>query len=279
MTYSGVLIGHGQVRHVRLRPTCHAFNYPAYFMLLPMRQLNKQKTSLGHNANKNDISLPMNRWGLLSFYDIDHGDGRAAANGGALAWLEELLASESILDADGEVWLQTFPRVLGYTFKPVSFWYCHRADNSLAAIVAEVHNTFGERHCYLLPQPKFGRTEFASKVFHVSPFCEVTGDYRFRFMRTVLKGVERMVARVDHDDQEGPLIQTSISGQLVPATRLEIYRTLWQYPFFTFAVMFRIHWHALLLWLKKVPFFSKPQPPLQLVSRGQTPSAATSKIS
>ena len=75
--------------------------------------------------------------------------------------------------------------MLGYVFKPVSFWHCHRPDGSLAAIVAEVNNTFGERHCYLLTGPTlaYGREMVANKVFHVSPFCHVQGSYRFRFMR------------------------------------------------------------------------------------------------
>jgi DUF1365 family protein len=279
MTTGGVLMGHGQVRHVRLRPTRHAFDYSAYFLMLPLRQLQAVALNSQTAGSLNTTALSINRPGMLSFFDADHGDGRQPENGGALAWIEELLAGENIKDAKGEIWLQTFPRVFGYTFKPVSFWYCHRADNSLAAILAEVHNTFGERHCYLLPEPKFGRTEHANKVFHVSPFCDVAGQYDFRFMRAVQGAVERVVARVDHADANGPLIQTSISGVLVPATREEIRRTLWRYPLFTFAVMFRIHWHALLLWLKRVPFFTKPEPPSQLVSRAQATSTIISKIS
>jgi len=279
MTTGGVLMGHGQVRHVRLRPKRHAFHFSAYFLMLPMRQLQALSAGLAQTGASNKTALSINMPGMLSFFDADHGDGRLPENGGALAWIEELLAGENIHDAKGEIWLQTFPRVWGYTFKPVSFWYCHRSDNTLAAILAEVHNTFGERHCYLLPEPKFGRTEQANKVFHVSPFCEVAGQYDFRFMRTTQGEVERVVARVDHGDAHGPLIQTSISGALVPATREEIRRTLWRYPLFTFAVMFRIHWHALLLWLKRVPFFSKPEPPSQLVTRAQAPSTIISKIS
>jgi hypothetical protein len=98
-------------------------------------------------------------------------------------------------------------------------------------------------------------------------------------MRTLQEGAERVVARVDHGDDNGPLIQTSISGVLQPATRAEIRRTFWRYPLFTFAVMLRIHWHALLLWLKRVPFFSKPEPPSELVSRGQASPSIISKIS
>jgi len=279
MSTGGVLLGHGQVRHVRLRPARHAFDYSAYFLMLPMRHLQALARSHSKNDKSNQTELSINRSGLLSFFDTDHGDGRQPENGGALAWIEELLESENIHDAKGEIWLQTFPRVLGYTFKPVSFWYCHRPDNSLAAILAEVHNTFGERHCYLLPEPKFGRTERAHKIFHVSPFCDVKGEYEFRFMRTLQEGAERVVARVDHGDDNGPLIQTSISGVLQPATRAEIRRTFWRYPLFTFAVMLRIHWHALLLWLKRVPFFSKPEPPSELVSRGQASPSIISKIS
>src|SRR5256885_15444703 len=76
----------------------------------------------------------------------------------------------------------TFPRVLGYVFKPVSFWYAHRADGSLAAVLAEVNNTFGERHAYLLAGPglDWGRGQVARKQFHVSPFCEGRGGDRFR---------------------------------------------------------------------------------------------------
>ena len=275
MKHHQALIGFGQVRHVRRRPAVHAFHYGAYFLMLPMRSIQKQSATKEHRH----FDLPINRAGVLSFHDMDHGDGRLPEQGGALAWLTELLDKEGIQDATGEVWLQTFPRVLGYTFKPVSFWYCHRADDSLAAIVAEVHNTFGERHSYLLDAPRWGHTEVASKVFHVSPFCEIKGQYQFRFMRTQLNGQERLVARVDHFDEEGPLIETSMSGALIPATAKELKRALLQFPFFTFAVVARIHWHALLLWLKRVPFFTKPEPPASLVTRAHSPSIASSKSS
>ena len=275
MSDQGALIGFGQVRHVRRRPAVHAFHYGAYFLMLPMRSIQNQNTA--KDSDTGDLAI--NRAALLSFHDVDHGDGRLPEQGGAVGWLSEMLEKEGIQDANGEIWLQTFPRVLGYTFKPVSFWYCHRADNTLAAIVAEVHNTFGERHCYLLDAPQWGHTEVASKVFHVSPFCEVNGHYQFRFMRTRVNGQEKVVARVDHFDADGPLIETSMSGTLVPATSKALRRALWAYPFFTFAVMARIHWHALLLWFKRVPFFTKPEPPASLVTRGHTASIASSKSS
>ncbi|MDE2080460.1 MAG: DUF1365 domain-containing protein [Burkholderiales bacterium] len=245
------LIGTGVVRHRRLRPVEHAFAYPTYFLLLPMRALRTAAVP----------ALRRNRFGLLSFHDRDHGDGRADA----LAWLDELLQREGVADADGEAWLHTYPRVLGYAFKPVSFWYCHRADGTLRAIVVEVNNTFGERHCYLLDDPAlaWGRELGARKVFHVSPFCQVQGRYRFRFMRTA----ERTVARVDHDDELGPLLQTSVSGQLAALTPRTLRAAFFGMPLMTLGVILRIHWQALKLWTKRVPFVAKPAPPQAFISR------------
>ena len=254
MAAAQAMIGFGQVRHTRLAPKHHAFAYATYFLMLPMRSL---QTAPG--------ALPLNRRAALSFYDSDHGDGRGPQQGGALAWLEELLHSEGITDADGEIWLHCYPRVLGFTFKPVSFWYCHRADGSLRAVLVEVNNTFGERHCYLLSQARFGVEQQADKVLHVSPFCPVQGRYRFRFM--VNAQGDRTVARIDYDDARGPLIQTSVSGQLEPLSALAARRALWRYPLMTFAVVWRIHWQALRLSLKRVPFFRQPPAPESFVSR------------
>ena len=245
-------IGFGQVRHRRLRPAPNAFAYPTFFVLLPMRSL--QRTT-------QDTPLPRNRRGALSFWDSDHGDGRPDA----LGWVDALLRSEGIMDADGEAWLHCYPRVLGYVFKPVSFWYCHRADGSLRAIVVEVNNTFGERHCYLLDAPAFGRELAATKVFHVSPFCAVEGRYRFRFLVTPTR--ERTVVRIDYDDAAGPVLQTSVSGALEPLTAASMRRALWRHPLMTFAVIARIHWQALRLATKRVPFFSKPAAPRAFVTR------------
>ena len=253
----GPMLGFGQVRHARLKPQAHAFAYPTYFLMLPMRHLH------AHGGG----ALAINRRAALSFHDADHGDGRSAAEGGALGWLLELLAREGIDDADGEVWLHCYPRVLGYAFKPVSFWYCHGSDHRLRAIVVEVNNTFGERHCYLLPTPQWGVEQTASKVFHVSPFCHIEGIYRFRFMRTQRASGERTVVRIDHDDAQGPLLQTSVSGQLEPVSADSLRRAIWQFPLMTWGVIARIHWQALKLWWQRIPYVPKPHRPSQFVTR------------
>jgi uncharacterized protein len=246
-------IAFGQVRHTRLRPTHHAFVYPAFFLRVPIHELG------GVNAHSSWFG--MNRAGLLSFHERDHGNGQVASGSNWL-WIQSLLKAAN-LEAPTQVWLHAFPRMFGYTFKPVSFWFCHDGAGELIAVVAEVRNTFGEKHIYLLSgKPRFGQTLSAAKVFHVSPFCNVEGSYTFRFLNTP----DRTVARVDHQDNDGPLVLTSMSGQFKDLTTPAVFRALFRYPLFTFGVMARIHWQALLLWSKRVPFFSKPKPPANLIS-------------
>lgn len=247
------LIGFGEVRHTRLKPAQNAFRYPTYFLMLPLRSMR------AHGSG----ALARNRRAALSFFDADHGEGGADC----LAWLDALLEREGVDNAGGEVWLHTYPRVFGHTFKPVSFWYCHNTQGDLRAIVVEVNNTFGERHCYLLDKPHYGQELRAAKTFHVSPFCTLEGGYRFRFMRTRHEAAEKTVARIDYDDESGPLLQTSVSGTLLPLTTATLRKALWAYPAMTFGVVARIHWQAFKLWRKHVPFVSKPQPPEIFVTR------------
>lgn len=253
---TGPSLGFGEIRHRRLRPAGNAFRYAGFFLRLPMR-------SLPAGASGNWL-FGIDRPALIGWRRADHGDGGATA----LAWVERTLA-ETGVQADGEVWLHTFPRIFGYAFRPVSFWFCHRQDGGLAAVIAEVNNTFGERHCYLLTPPgdraiRRGETLTADKRFHVSPFNRVEGRYLFRFF----DDGERSLARIDYHDDAGPLLITSISGRLQPVTPRACARALLGHPWFTVGVVLRIHWQALKLLAKRVPFVSKPAPPQPFVTRG-----------
>ncbi len=248
---------HGEVAHRRLAPRRNAFRYPAFCLRLPLSQLD----ALEH------AGIARNRRGLLSFHDRDHG----ARDGSALLpWIRRLLAHEGVA-ADGEIVLHAFPRVLGYVFNPVSFWVCHDRAGRVRAVLCEVANTFGERHNYLLADPAgaplaSGRTLTARKVFHVSPFCEVRGSYRFRFAFDA----SRWLARIDyHEDDHAaaPVLQTWISGTAEPLARNTARSLLLRYPLFTLAVVARIHWQAAKLWAKRVPFFTKPLPPAETTTR------------
>ena len=258
------LIGFGQVRHKRYRPKENLFTYPTYFLMLQMR------SASAHQSADKSINpfIKFNKSGVFSFFDSDHGDGRKLEQGGALGWIEDLLTQEGVTDADGEIWLHTFPRVFGYTFKPVSFWYCHSMSGELKAILVEVNNTFGERHFYLIKNPIYGKDLMAAKEFHVSPFCEVKGHYRFRFLRTkeTESQTSKTVVRIDYEDSQGALIHTSVSGNLEPLNATNKTKALLNYPLLTLMIIFRIHWQALKLWLMKIPFHSKPELPDNLIT-------------
>jgi DUF1365 family protein len=254
-TFDGWRIAFGEVRHARLRPVRHAFNYPAFFLRVPVRELDGRP--------RGSWMFGVNRPALVCLRESDHGDGS-----GARAWIEGLLRRAGVA-ADGEIALIAFPRVLGYQFKPVSFWMCHDRGGTLRAVVAEVNNTFGERHAYLLCDPagralRNGQELRAAKVFHVSPFCGVTGEYRFRFFDDPRRGL----ARIDYDDDAGnAVLVTSVSGRYAPLDARSVTRALLAYPAFTLGVIARIHWQALQLWLRRVPLHPKPPPPTISVSR------------
>ncbi len=253
MTAPRLLIGH--VMHRRLRPAVHTFVYPVFFVQLPLADLAAACGPL----------FAVDRGKLLSFHQKDHGprDGSPL-----LPWMQSLLRERGLPD-DGEIILQCFPRVLGYVFNPVSFWFCHNRAGELIAVLAEVNNTFGGHHGYLLHHPDAtplldGEVLPVSKVFHVSPFCEVEGGYRFRF--DLQRHCPRM--RIDYDDTQGELLLTAISGKPQAWSTRALASALLRMPILTLGIMARIHWQALRLWLKGVPFHGrKTDFPLQEPSK------------
>lgn len=237
--------------HRRLRPVLNTFVYPVFYVRLPLRRLDASRCRL----------FSVDRFNVLSFHRKDHGQRDGSA---LLPWIENLLAKHG-LPHDGEIVLQTFPRVLGFVFNPVSFWFCHRIDGPLIAILAEVNNTFGGTHSYLLHQegrPLADGEELRSeKAFHVSPFNEIEGGYRFRFSQG--RTVQR--ASIDYDDLAGELLLTSISGTPRTWSSGALLGAFLRMPFLTLGVVARIHWQALKLWINGVPFrgANPPRPPFQ----------------
>ena len=236
----------GQVMHRRLRPVGHAFTYPVFYVCLPLRRL----------ASLDCGIFRVGRPGLLSFHEADHGprDGSPL-----LPWICARLREHGLPD-DGEIVLQTFPRVLGFVFNPVSFWFCHDRAGVLIAVLAEVNNTFGQHHAYLLHRHGEPLAEGdilkAEKCLHVSPFNDSQGGYRFRF----LLARQKPLVRIDYDDADGPLLITSISGLPQSWRAGTFLAALIRMPLLTLGVIWRIHWQALRLWLKGVPFHGTRPP-------------------
>lgn len=242
----------GAVMHERHAVTSNRFVYPVAFLRIPLSRIESLRVPL----------LGVERAGVFSLRSKDHG---ARDGSPLLPWVRSLLAEHGLAGyADGEVVLHTMPRVLGYVFNPVSFWYCHDRVGQLRVVLAEVNNTFGETHRYLVFHPdmrpiRSGETLSARKVFHVSPFFPVKGEYRFCF--DSCDGLNAV--SIDYYDDGEKQLSTRVGGREQALDGAAMRRWLLRFPLMTFGVVVRIHWQALRLWWKKVRFYRKPPPPLE----------------
>lgn len=230
--------------HKRLFPKVNAFVYGVYYLALPLSQLQ-------------NLTIPYNRPGLLSFYDKDHG----ARDGSNLeSWASHILKQYGITQADGEIMLICMPRILGYVFNPVSFWLCYDRSENLRAVLCEVNNTFGETHTYLCAHPdqrpiKTKDTLRGEKLFHVSPFMQREGHYEFRFDIDQ----QRFNAWIDFYNQEGKKqLITSLNGDFTTLSKKSLRKAFWGYPLVTLKTIALIHWQAFKLVLKGISYVPKP---------------------
>lgn len=238
----------GTVMHRRFRPREHKLRYRVFWMLVDLDEigvLTKRLKAFSHN-----------RFNLLSLYDRDHGDG---SDRPLRAQVEEHLATAGI-EAGGAIRLLAMPRILGYAFNPLSVYFCCRRDGALAAILYEVHNTFGERHSYLIPVTLGGDAvveQRCDKGFYVSPFLDMTMHYAFR----VVGPGERVAVTVRGDDADGPMIVASLAGDRTKLTDSALLRLLLTHPLLTLKVIAAIHWHALRMVVKGYRPIPRPSPP------------------
>ena len=247
MTAAAQLI-RGQVFHERLRPTLHRFLYPIFCLRLNVERL--------HDIDVFGFGVNVRRPLMLRTQDY------GPKNGDDLAlWMRGILAEHDIAAA-GDIYLQTFPRIFGFVFNPVNFWYCHDTEGGLRAVLAEVNNTFGETHRYLIATETGVCIDSLTridclKMMHVSPFCLVQGHYEFRFQESASK----TWVSIDYFDEQGLLIKTGVGGQIAPLSTKNLWRALLGQPFLTVGVFVRIHLQAFKLWRKRVPFFRQPAAP------------------
>jgi uncharacterized protein len=204
-----------------------------------------------------------NRAGLMSLHDADHGG--APGQGRGAPWAREVLAAHGL--PTDRVLLLAQPRLLGHVFNPVAFWLAYDHIGHLRAVIAEVTNTYGDRHSYLCHRADRAPitredTITAQKIFHVSPFQPVEGRYDFRFdIRP-----DRIGIWIDYTSATGGLF-TNLIGPRVPLTTAGILASAFRRPFGSRRVLALIHWQALRLWLKKVRFHTRPAPPKEDVSQ------------
>lgn len=201
--------------------------------------------------------------GIASLHDSDHG-GPPKSGRGAV-WVREVLA-EAGITLDGRIEILAQPRILGHVFNPVSFWLCYGEDE-LRAVIAEVTNTYGDRHSYLCHHDDLRPITrhdllHAKKIFHVSPFQPVTGDYTFRLdIRD-----DRIGIWIDYRQGNGGLYAT-LTGRRHPLTNAGILAACLRRPFGSRRVLALIHWQALKLWWKGAAWNTRPEPPAEEVTR------------
>lgn len=245
----------GTVTHRRLRPKRHRFSYRVFSLLLDLDEipmLCKRLRLLSHR-----------RFNLFGFDERDHADGSGAPLRG---WVENHLAAAGINLDGGPIRLLAMPRVLGYGFNPISIYFCYHRDGQLRAILHEVHNTFGERHSYLIPvapsESPANIQQDCAKRFYVSPFMAMDMTYEFRIhapdaqMNLVIRG----------SDTEGAIIVASLAARRQDLTDQALLWAFVRTPLLTLKVIGGIHWQALRLWAKNIRLHAHPSPPAGAVS-------------
>ena len=248
----------GEVRHLRLRPRRHELRYSVFMLLLELDQLEAITRSLR--------LFSVDRRNVLSLHQPDHGNGSSTP---LRAQIAARLQDSGLGWDGGPVRMLFMPRVLGYGFNPLTVYYCYQHDDRLAAVLYEVHNTFGERHFYLLPVTGAGEPfrQQIDKRFYVSPFLGMEMDYHFevwlpnKVLRLAIRG----------EDDTGTLIATSFLARRHPLNDRELLKALLAFPFLGLKVWGGIHLEAFKLWRKGIALNTRPEPPHEDLTLGAWP--------
>ena len=232
----------GTVFHQRFRPRVHRLRYRVFQCLFDLDEID--------TAASRFRLFSRNRFNLFAFYDKDFADRSGAP---LRPQVEALMARAGCVPDGGSIRLLTMPRMLGHVFNPISVWFCHRRDGSLATIIYEVTNTFKERHSYVIPVEGAGSADTSirqacDKAFYVSPFMDL--DMRYDF--TVDPPMERTKVVVAGSDAGGPLIVAAFEGARRELSDGALLGAFLRYPLLTLKVVAGIHVEALWLFLKRV---------------------------
>ena len=237
----------GSVIHRRLKPRRHRLRYRLFWLLLDLDEIDALARRLR--------VFSRNRFNLFAFHDRDFGDGSDTP---LATQVRRRLASEGIETGSGRIALLTMPRILGHVFNPISVYFCRDEEEALRAIVYEVHNTFGERHAYVLPvEGPAGGTlgQHAMKAFHVSPFLGMDLCYGFR----VHAPDQRVSVAISVEDADGPVMVAALAGERRPLTDRALGSMLAAYPLMTIKVVAAIHWHALRMVMQGFRVYRHPR--------------------
>jgi len=244
----------GRVAHIRHTPFRHRFDYRIWMMAVDLDRLNEVAAASPLFAH--------NRFGLLSIDDRDHGfrDGRPLR-----AYAEAALAAQGLSAFGAKIMFVTMPRLLGYAFNPISFYYCYDAAGTLGAVLHQVKNTFGGQIGYLMPVHGPGLIrQSAPKRMHVSPFFDMQGGYRFALTDLA----EKLMVSIQYKGEEKRMTAT-MALQSRDWSTGALARLLLEMPFTPLKVITAIHWQALKIFLRGAKFHSVPTQPHDAVIAGE----------
>jgi DUF1365 family protein len=261
--HSGLYLG--SVFHRRFAPKPHYFRYRLFWLLLDLDEL----ATLGNHLRL----FSHNRFNLFALRDRDHGDGGTTP---LREQVECRLAEHGIDIAGGAVQLLCMPRMLGVGFNPLSVYWCHRRDGTLAALIYQVRNTFGERHSYVLPaaQAEGEARQSCAKAFFVSPFLPMGLRYEFR----VSPPGETLVVAIRAIGPEGVALQAALSGRRREMSDGALLAAGLAIPSVALKTIAAIHWEGLRLWLKGVPYLGRGPAPIAAPIDARTQGADAGSI-
>ncbi len=238
----------GSVMHRRLRPRRHSFRYRVVWMFVDLDELGPLSARLRW--------FSYNRANLFSFHDRDHGEGSRTP---LREQIERKLRAADVDCTGGAIQVLCMPRTLGYCFNPISIFFCHRRGGALAALVYEVHNTFGERPSYVVPvaEARGLLHQRCAKRFYVSPFLAMDMCYEFR----VSSPGQRVRVGIMAYDQAEPVLAAALEGRHRALSDANLLTLLVTVPAVTLKVMAAIHWEAARLWIKGFALHRRPPPP------------------
>ena len=247
MTFQSALYV-GSVMHRRLRPRVHRFRYRAFWFLIDLEELDRLSSKLRWFSH--------NKSNLFSIDDKDHGDGSTTP---LRAQVELKLREARIEFAGGSIRLLCMPRTLGYCFNPLSIYFCCHADGTPAALVYQVHNTFGERHSYVIPAKQDGDAvrQNCRKALYVSPFLDMNMRYDFR----VAGPDEQIAVGISVSAPDEKILHAVLTGDRSELSDRNLVHVFLTIPAITLKVIAAIHWEALRLWLKGLRLRPRPAPP------------------
>lgn len=247
---SGLYVG--KVSHRRKGPIQHRLKYRTYSMLVDLDEI--------ETVAESNALLSHNRWNLFSIHDRDHGPRTGSP---LRPWIDEELSKADIDLEGGSIRVLLYPRVLGYTFNPLTMWFCHHIDGSLRAVLYEIRNTFGHSHSHLVPVSGSApyRHSFG-KELHVSPFFDRDGSYAF----TLRPPAQRFSVSIDYATETAELLTATMVGERIPLSDRTMLRVFLSHPLLTLKITVGIHWNAARLLLKGAKYRPVPKEPSESVT-------------